>query len=162
MKSLKVTIALIAALICNLSLSATNKFAYHTESNESGNTTQIVYKMDESGKYLTPHLKYNISYNAQERMEQKEVLRWDSNSRQWINQYTLSFEYNTDTYSIACARWNETNNEYSDIYLKTTYNLNKDNQTYRYETFRRDDRSKEWVMTQSNEFTENPPLYANN
>ncbi|MCD8081439.1 MAG: DUF3836 domain-containing protein [Bacteroides sp.] len=162
MNTLKITIALIASVICSLTLPAANPFVYNTESREAG-TTQIVYKTDATGKYLTPHLKYNFSYDKQNRMQQKEVLRWDSNSGMWVNQHTLSFLYEKNGYSIVSATWNADENVYNLISLKTTYTLDSENRTCRYESFRIDKDTQEWVVTAYNEFgTENRDLYAQN
>ncbi len=162
MKTLKITIALIASVICNLMLSAAHPFVYNTESHEAG-ITQTVYKTDETGKHLIPYLKYNISYDEQNRMEQKEVLRWESKSGMWINHHLLSFLYENDTYSIVSADWHTEENRYNPISLKTLYTLDRETQTCRYESFRIDKDTQEWELTGRNEFgTENISLYAQN
>ncbi|MCD8032421.1 MAG: DUF3836 domain-containing protein [Bacteroides sp.] len=162
MNTLKITIAMIASVLCSLTLCAANQFVYNTESHEAG-TTQIVYKTDATGKYLIPHLKYNFSYDEQNRVEQKEVSRWNSNSGMWINQHILSFLYEKDTYSIVSADWNAEEKVYHPISLKAIYTLDSENRTCRYESFRIDKDTQEWELTVYNEFgTENIDLYAQN
>ena len=54
---------------------ANEGFAYNTEMANNQVTSQYVYKQTDCGKYLSQHLKYNFTYDAQHRLIQKGFYR---------------------------------------------------------------------------------------
>ncbi|WP_373732047.1 DUF3836 domain-containing protein [Bacteroides heparinolyticus] len=112
-----------AATIFLASLNVSQKdcdFAYNVETTDHAVTSQVVYKKDE-GKYLSHHLKYNYTYDAQQRLKKKEVLKWNSLSGKWEQSHCLNYVYDMLGYSIEYALWNEKVGGYTDATAKQIY-----------------------------------------
>ena len=61
-------------------------FAYNAETSEDGIVAaKTVYRKSVCGKYLSPTLKYNYVYDGEQRLAQKEVLKWNGVTEKWIN-----------------------------------------------------------------------------
>lgn len=89
-----------------------SEYVYNTEGHEDVISSTVVYKKSENGKFLSHHLKYNYTYDEQQRLVKKEVLKWNSCSATWENSHCLNYEYGASGYSIEYALWNKSASEY--------------------------------------------------
>lgn len=113
-----------ASTIAMLSVSGmhaiSSRFAYNTEIVDNIVMSQTVYKKS-NGLYLTNHLRYNFTYDAQDRIEEKEVVRWNPYANQWENDYCLAYSYDIDQYTIEYIRWDKQMQTYSNMVEKKVY-----------------------------------------
>lgn len=96
-------------------------FAYNVEMEGETVTAQWVYRKSDDGQYLSHHLQYNYTYDEEQRLVQKEVLRWDEWSHSWKNSHVFNYTYGLSGYSVEQVKWNETKGEYADLTAKQTY-----------------------------------------
>ncbi len=107
--------------LASLNMSAQDQgFAYNTKTTGNVVTSEVVYKKHE-GKYLHHHLTYNYTYDEQQRLTKKEVLKWNAAQGKWERSHCLHYAYNPLGYSIEYALWNRQGNAYSDVSAKQVY-----------------------------------------
>ena len=161
------TIIISAALIM-LSVTGSAKasdmqYAHNTETTNGRVTTQTVYKV-EGDKYLHCHVKYKFSYNAQNLLQQKEVLRWNSAVAGWEKSYCINYSHNQSETTMTYARWDSKKKAYSEIQEKAIYN--KDEETHllaSYQSFKWNKQSQQWdLITEHATIHWNNALYATN
>lgn len=96
-------------------------FAYNTTFYDDVVASQTVYKKSDDGKYLSKHFKYNYTYDTEQRLVKKEVMKWDVWANKWVNSHCLNYNYDSHGYSIEYTRWNAKNSNYTDVTEKQTY-----------------------------------------
>lgn len=120
-------------------------FAYNAETSEDGIVTaKAVYRKSVCGKYLSPTLKYNYVYDGEQRLAQKEVLRWNNITGEWERSHILNYLYDDKGYTIEYIVWNSGKQEYADVVAKQTYNEGIDGTLY-IALYRWDDSGNDWV-----------------
>lgn len=120
-------------------------FVYNTEGAENRITATVVYKKSENGKYLSHHLKYNYTYDDQQRLVKKEALKWDFYSEKWEKSYCLKYAYGAAGYSIEYALWNKSESDYTNEIARQTYDEQIDGAVI-VASYKWDKNSKGWVM----------------
>lgn len=144
------TIIISAALIMLSAMgSATalgTQYAYNTETTSDRVTTQTVYKV-EANKYLHCHVKNNFSYNAQNQLQQKEVLKWNSAVSGWEKSYCINFSYNLSETIVTYAQWDAKNKVYSEVLEKAIYSQDEESHLLAsYQSFKWNKQSQQWDL----------------
>ena len=98
------------------------KFAYNVEMANDAVVSKVVYKKIKDGKHLSHHLKYNYTYDEQERLVKKEVLKWNSAYERWEHSHCLNYVYDMFGFSLEYALWDEESVDYNKIVAKQVYN----------------------------------------
>ncbi len=115
-----ITVATI--LLSSLNMHNNNEgFAYNVELVDNAVTSQVVYKSINDGKYLSHHLKYNYTYDEQNRLTKKEVLKWDTFSESWERSHCLYYTYDMFGFTLAYALWDTEKTDYTRIVAKQVY-----------------------------------------
>ncbi|MDR2920200.1 MAG: DUF3836 domain-containing protein [Tannerella sp.] len=110
--------------------------------------TQTICKLDDSGKYLVPHLKYFFTYDENERVKTKEAYRWDIGSQSWTESFRMNYIYTDGFTTIDYAEWNMENKTYSLKMEKAVYTLH-DGIVVSYAYFKRSATDKDWQLLTS-------------
>lgn len=137
-----------AATILLASLNASNNgsgYVYNTEDSEDVVTATVVYKKSESGKYLSRHLKYNYTYDEQQRLVKKEAFKWNTYSEEWEKSHCLNYAYNASGYSIEYALWDKSESDYVNVVAKQTYDEHTDG-SVAVASYKWNKSDKNWVM----------------
>ena len=107
--------------------------------------TQTICKLDDSGKYLVPHLKYFFTYDENQRIKTKEAHRWDIGSQSWIESFRMNYEY-TDTFTTTdYAEWSMESKVYNLNMEKAVYTFH-DGIVVSYAYFKRSAMDKDWQL----------------
>lgn len=106
-----------------------NDFAYNEVMNGEQVESQMVYKVKD-GKSLNFYLKYNFKYDADNRILQKEVLKWNEIEQAFERYYCLNYNYTETGTDVEYALWNNETNAYSDVKEKVIYLHSGDNVNY--------------------------------
>lgn len=122
-----------------------NEYVYNTEGSANVVTSKVVYKKSENGKYLSHHLKYNYTYDEQQRLVKKEALKWNLYSEKWEKSYCLNYIYDASGYSIEYVLWNRSTSDYADVVAKQTYDEKMDGVMV-VASYRWDNKDKNWVI----------------
>lgn len=129
---LVVVLASVSMFLCSAAVCAetAKKFAYNRS-----DTMEVVYVWDESGKYLTPELKYEFKRNADNTIAEKKAYRWNVLGYTWEPYYRMTFTQNENQYGIEFARWNEMTEDFSLNPQKTVYDMDSARQVLSYTTY---------------------------
>lgn len=130
MKTLAMTVIFAMTVMINVfGGNIQNNFAYNTVMNGGQVESQMVYKVEE-GKYLQQHLQYNFKYDANNRILQKEVLKWNEIERAFERNYCLNYNYSEVGTDVEYALWDSKTNAYSDVKEKAVYLYDLDGVNY--------------------------------
>ena len=125
-------------------------FAYNSDTDSTGITTQYIYQKSEDGLHLRHHLKYRYIYDDAHRLLCKEVLRWDAASESYRPAYALHYAYAADgSVSVELARWDKQAQAYSDVREKAVYSSDAFGLTY--QAYAYDTDSHDWQLTSEHE-----------
>jgi hypothetical protein len=112
-----------AATILSMYLSAaennSSEYCYNADMENGKVTTMYVYQAD--GQTLSSKLAYNYSYDEQDRLVKKEVMRWNSVSNKWENDYCLDLTYGEDGYELSKCVWDKRSQAYLPTMEKAVY-----------------------------------------
>lgn len=157
-----ISAALVMLSVTGAAKTPDSQYAHNTETTDGRVTTQTVYKV-ESDQYLHCHLMYNFSYNAQNLLQQKEVLKWNSATSGWEKSYCMNFSYDQSSTTITYARWDAKNKAYREILEKAIYNQDEETRLLAsYQSFKWDKRSQQWdLVTEHTTIDWSNALYVN-
>lgn len=128
------TVILSAVMAVATSASTLSDFAYNNEIINGKVESQTVYEV-QSQKYLQPHLKYNFAYDSQNRLSQKEVLKWNEQTRNYEKDHCLNISYNDGETAIEYASWDTMANAYSNVKEKAIYHTNAKGALEKYQSY---------------------------
>lgn len=120
-------------------------------------TSKIIYRMDGS---LYRHMKYDFSYDDQNRMTAKEAFKWDSSHDKWTPYFKITYLYANNEITMEYARWNESRRAYIDSVEKTVYELNEQNMPVAYMNYKWNKSGNDWTMNVVNRVDDNSNLIA--
>lgn len=142
---LVVSISMVAMFVCSCAASAqvsSSKYIYDKKEN-----TETVFTLDESGKYLTPKVKYEYSNN--ENGTTKVAYRWNSLAGEWAPSYKLVLSETSQSSIIEFASWNDNTKSYSLNSQKAIYNKDIDNDILSYVLYKWNPSDSNWEMRQN-------------
>jgi hypothetical protein len=134
------------ASVNNVKSQTTERFYYDSNRELTPNApTRTICKLDESGKYLIPQLKYFFTYDAEGRVVKKEAHRWNKNSKSWTQSYVLNISYEESCMTLDYAKWNKEDEVYASNKERAVYTmLNEDVVSYAY--FKQSQNEEEWIL----------------
>ena len=121
------------------------KFYYSNGGAKTLSESQTICVLDESGKYLKPRLKYNFTYDDNNRVVKKEALKWSEIKDDWVNSFCLTFIYNDDSMITEYSKWNVRSNKYDESTEMVVYKMNA-NLFTSYNYYKRNLRNEEWTL----------------
>lgn len=132
-----------------------SKFAYNYEMNGDQMISEIIYKV-ENEKFLHPHLKYCYSYDSTGRLAQKEVLKWNPETKEFEKLHCLKFAYSDTDVTVEFISWNAKQQTYSTVKAKSIYQLSDENTVANYLNYKWNEREKDWnLVIQHNTYIAN-------
>ncbi len=135
-------------------------FAYNTEMANGVVSAKTVYHKSTDGKYLTQHLKYNYTYDEQQRLTKKEVLKWNGAAGKWEQSHCLIYVYDLAGYSVEYAMWNGKQGGYDAAIARQSYR-DLQNGAVAVAQYRRDKADESWeVETNTVLLSAGTPLFA--
>lgn len=130
MKTMNVFKALAFATISLVSILSTevkaqDNFITNEEVKNNLVVSRTIYKQD--GNYLYNHLRYEFTYDAQNRLISKTATKWDSAMDKWIPYFQMTYRYEADEIIMSYARWDESRENFSKDMKQTVYQLDENN-----------------------------------
>lgn len=144
--------------VANVALKA-QESNFVTNEVKEGNliTSKVIYRMDGS---LYRHMKYDFSYDSENRMNDKEAFKWDAITEKWAPYFKISYLYADNEITMEYARWNASHKAYDTAVEKSVYELNSDNMPVAYLNYKWNQTEKDWNMISANSFNMNGRLLA--
>jgi len=134
------------ASVNNVKSQTTDGFYYDSNRELTPNApTRTICKLDESGKYLIPQLKYFFTYDAEGRVVKKEAYRWNKDSKSWAQSYMLNISYEEACMTLDYAKWDKDELAYASNKERAVYTMqNEDVVSYAY--FKLSQNEEEWIL----------------
>lgn len=142
---LVVSISMLALFLCNSVVNAqtSSKFVYDRSEN-----AETVYTLDESGKYLTPKLKYEYGKDAQGKTGTKTAYRWNASEQKWIPYYLISMFESGNTSIVEYAAWDNKKQDFSRNSQKAVYSRGIENEILSYVLYKWNPSEESWEANQ--------------
>lgn len=130
MKTMNVFKALALAVITlvnllNTQAMAQNNFITNEEVKNNLVVSRTIYKQD--GNYLHNHMRYEFTYDEQNRLISKTASKWDGTVDKWIPYFQMTYRYEANEVIMSYARWSESQETFSKDKKETVYELNENN-----------------------------------
>lgn len=121
-----VMVAVVMAGVMNFSVRAASpeQFVSNTEMTDGRMTAKTIFR-NENG-YLTRHLRYTYTYDAENRVTGKEAYRWNSEKEAWMPYFQMNMAYHEREVEVSYARWNPNSHAYDSKMEKAVYPLYSD------------------------------------
>lgn len=144
MKALVLSVVFALTSVVNaMSNNNLKEFAYNSEMNAERVESQTVFKV-ENDKYLHNHLKYNYTYDADGRISQKEVLKWNGKAQAFEKNHCLTMTYADGEVTVEYALWNATDNAYTRVKSKAVYQTN--GEEVNYQSYNWNEKENSWNL----------------
>ena len=139
-----VSISMLALFVCSSVASAKtpSKFIYDKSAN-----AETVYTLDETGKFLTPKLKYEFSKESNNKVV-KLVSSWNSETQAWMPYYKLTSVENETNAILEYAVWDSKTNDYTKNLEKVVYNKDVNNELLSYVSYKWSREVGSWIVSQ--------------
>lgn len=119
----------ISVLVLSLAMSLMFICSQVARAESSGNTfiydkndkQEIIYTLDQTGKHLTPKLKYEYEKDDNGNTISKTAYRWNKLNNKWNPYYMMTFGKEGDQNYMQYGLWNETSGDYTLNIQKTVY-----------------------------------------
>lgn len=140
---LVVSITMLTLFVCSSVVSAQNnsKFVYNKDKN-----VETVYTLDQTGKYLTPKLKYEYSKNDGGKSTSKIAYRWNAFTQSWTPYYLLTLLEVENNSVVEYAVWNDKTNDFSLNSQKAVYNRGLADELLSYVSYRWNQSVNSWEV----------------
>lgn len=142
---LVVAISMVALFVCNSFTHAQNpaRFIYNKSEN-----VEIVYTLDETGKLLTPKLKYEFSKGANKKSKVKVAFAWNSETESWNPYYKLTVCEADENTVVEYAVWEGKTNGFTGNLQKVVYSKDLNNELLSYVSYNWNPKEGSWVLNQ--------------
>lgn len=142
---LVVSISMVAMFVCSCAASAqvsSSKFIYDKKEN-----AETVFTLDQTGKFLTPKVKYEYSNN--EKGATKTAYRWNEETEKWMPSYQMVVSENQSNSTIEYAAWNKQTNTFSLNAQKAVYNKDLDHDILSCVFYKWNPSDRSWEISQN-------------
>ena len=140
-----VSISMLALFLCSTVANAqsSSKYVY----NKDGKT-EFVYTVDETGRYLTPKLKYEYAKDDKNNSIQKKAYRRNAGERKWMPYYLTTLSEVGNDSVVEYAAWDSKSQTYSLNFQKAVYNKGLENDVLSYESYKWNRKIGNWEIDQ--------------
>ena len=142
---LVVSISMVAMFVCSCAASAqvsSSKFIYDKKEN-----AETVFTLDQTGKFLTPKVKYEYSKN--ENGTTKVAYLWNNETEKWTPSYQMIVSENQHNSTIEYAAWNHRTKTFSLNSQKAVYSKDLDNDILSYVFYKWNTSTGNWEVNQN-------------
>ena len=118
-------VAMIIVSVMNSEVKAQDNFITNEEVKNDLVVAKTIFKQD--GTYLYNHMRYEFTYDNENRLTGKTASKWDSLKSQWTPYFKMSYQYENNEIIMSYARWNNTHKAYDKDMEKSVYEMNEEN-----------------------------------
>ena len=79
---------------------------------EDGVIHKIEVYEQKADNQLCAKMEYRYSYDEQGRLTTREVVRWDANKQEWVNDFRHTYKYYKNGYNMETSKWNAAKKAY--------------------------------------------------
>lgn len=106
-----ITIATVLTMYFNAANDVNAPFMYNSDL-EDGVIHKIEVYEKKADNQMCAKMEYRYSYDEQGRLTTREVMRWDSNKNNWVNEFRHTYKYYKNGYNLEVSYWNNQKQAY--------------------------------------------------
>lgn len=106
-----ITIATVLTMYFNAANDVTSNYLYNSDL-EDGVIHKIEVYEQKDNNQVCAKMEYHYEYDEQGRLTTREVMRWDSNKNNWVNEFRHTYKYFKNGYNLEVSYWNNQKQAY--------------------------------------------------
>lgn len=114
--------AMVIVSVMNSEVKAQENFITNDEVENGLVVAKTIFKQD--GTYLYNHIRYEFTYDSENRLTGKTASKWDGSKDEWTPYFKMSYRYSDNEITMSYARWNEKHRAYDKNVKKSVYEMN--------------------------------------
>lgn len=107
-----ITIATVLTMYFNAANDVTSNYLYNSDL-EDGVIHKIEVYEQKDNNQVCAKMEYHYEYDEQGRLTTREVMRWDSNKNNWVNEFRHTYKYYKNGYNLEVSYWNNQKQAYN-------------------------------------------------
>ena len=106
-----ITIATVLTMYFNAANDVNAPYLYNSDL-EDGVIHKIEVYEQKTDNQLCAKMEYRYSYDDQGRLTTREVVRWDANKQEWVNDFRHTYKYYKNGYNMETSKWDAAKQAY--------------------------------------------------
>lgn len=107
-----ITIATVLTMYFNAANDVNSQYLYNSDL-EDGVIHKIEVYEQKDNNQVCAKMEYHYEYDEQGRLTTREVMRWDSNKNNWVNEFRHTYKYYKNGYNLEVSYWNNQKQAYN-------------------------------------------------
>lgn len=151
-------VAMIIVSVMNSEVKAQDNFITNEEVKNDLVVAKTIFKQD--GTYLYNHMRYEFTYDNENRLTGKTASKWDSLQSRWTPYFKMSYQYENNEIIMSYARWNKVHKAYDKDMKKSVYEMNEENMPVAYKSYEKNSEKSNWTLVSYNRIDHTANLLA--
>ncbi|MCD8183012.1 MAG: DUF3836 domain-containing protein [Bacteroides sp.] len=126
-------VAMVIVSVMNSEMKAQDNFITNEEAKNDLVVAKTIFKQD--GTYLYKHIRYEFTYDNENRLTGKIASKWDAAKEGWIPSFKIIYQYNGNEITMSYGLWNKSHEAYDKNIQKSVYEMNDDNMPVAYQNY---------------------------
>ena len=106
-----ITITTVLTMYFNAANDVNAPYLYNSDL-EDGVIHKIEVYEQKADNQLCAKMEYRYSYDEQGRLTTREVVRWDANKQEWVNDFCHTYKYYKNGYNMETSKWDAAKKAY--------------------------------------------------
>ena len=111
-------------------------------------------------KTIFNHMRYEFTYDNENRLTGKTASKWDSLQSRWTPYFKMSYQYENNEIIMSYARWNKAHKAYDKDMKKSVYEMNEENMPVAYKSYEKNSEKSNWTLVSYNRIDHTANLLA--
>lgn len=141
-------VAMVIASVMNSEVKAQGNFITNEEVKNDLVVSKTIFRQD--GAYLYNHMRYEFTYDNENRLTGKIASKWDGAKDQWIPYFKMSYQYDNNEITMSYARWNQAHKAYDKNVKRSVYEMNDENMPVAFKSYKKDSERTNWTLVSYN------------
>ena len=151
-------VAMIIVSVMNSEVKAQDNFITNEEVKNDLVVSKTIFRQD--GAYLHNHMRYEFTYDNENRLTGKIASKWDGTKEQWMPYFKMSYQYAGNEITMSYARWNQSHKAYDKDIKKSVYEMNDENMPVAFKNYKMDNDRTNWTLVSYNRIDHTSNLLA--
>lgn len=151
-------VAIIIASVMNSEVKAQDNFITNEEVKNDLVVAKTIFKQD--GAYLYKHMRYEFTYDAENRMLSKTASKWNSAKEEWTPYFKMTYNYEGNEIIMSYGRWNASHKAFDKDVQKSIYEMNSQNMPVACRNYQKPADNSDWTFVSYNRIDHTANLLA--
>ena len=151
-------VAMIIVSVMNSEVKAQDNFITNEEVKNDLVVAKTIFKQD--GTYLYNHMRYEFTYDNENRLTGKTASKWDSLQSRWTPYFKMSYQYENNEIIMSYARWNKAHKANDKDMKNSVYEMNEENMPVAYKSYEKNSEKSNWTLVSYNRIDHTANLLA--